>query len=78
MANVNFEELETAALRLPVEARARLADRLIKSLDDLTQDEVAALWDGEAAARDRDLDAHPDHAVPAEEVLRRLRMRDRD
>ena len=73
MISVNFDELETEALRLPVEARARLADRLLKSLDDLSEEEAAVLWNDEAAARDRDLDAHPEHAVPADEVLRRLR-----
>ena len=73
MTSVNFDELENEALRLPVEKRARLADRLIRSLDDSSEEDVAQAWRDEALKRDRDLEVHPDQARPSDEVLRRLR-----
>jgi hypothetical protein len=40
----NFAEILSAALALPTEARAMLADRLLESLNGLDQKRIDALW----------------------------------
>jgi hypothetical protein len=69
------EELEAQALELDPKARARLAGKLLKSLEDLSEAENAQLWADEAARRDADVDAHPESARPADAVLRDARSR---
>ena len=66
-------ELEAEALKLDPKARARLAGKLLSSLEELSEQEVALLWAEEAQRRDAQLDADPDSELPAEEVLRELR-----
>ncbi|MGE0144381.1 MAG: addiction module protein [Planctomycetota bacterium] len=45
------------ALKLPPEARAALASRLIETLDEAVDEVAAAAWEAEIAARVRELDA---------------------
>ena len=45
------------ALKLPPEARAALASTLIESLDEAVDEDAAAAWEAEIAARVRELDA---------------------
>jgi Putative addiction module component len=66
-------DIEQAALRLEPTARARLAERLLRSLDELSEAEAAALWAEEAERRDAELDAGDEIAVPASEVFRNAR-----
>lgn len=73
--HMTIEELEAQALKLDPKARARLAGKLLKSLEDLTEQENAQLWAEEAERRDADLDAHPGSGRPADEVLRDARSR---
>jgi hypothetical protein len=49
---VSTEELEQAALKLTPRDRARLAERLLDSLETLSDEENAQLWAEEAARRD--------------------------
>ncbi len=72
---MTIEELEAQALKLDPKARARLAGKLLKSLEDLSEEENAQLWAEEAERRDADLDAHPASGRPADEVLRDARSR---
>jgi hypothetical protein len=67
---MKVQEVEEAALRLEPRARARLAEKLLRSLETLSDAENAALWAEEAARRDAELDADPNLARPAEDVLR--------
>ncbi len=53
-------ELEAAALSLPPKERARLAERLLASLESLTPEEQDELWATEALRRDGELDAEPE------------------
>jgi putative addiction module component (TIGR02574 family) len=65
------EELELAVLSLPAGDRARLARRLIESLD---QDaDVEAAWDEEIARRVARIEAGEAELVPAEEVFAEAR-----
>jgi len=70
---MTLTELENEALRLDPRSRARLAERLLGSLDDLTEAEIEALWLDEAERRERAWDAGEVRGMPADEVLRELR-----
>jgi len=67
---VNIQELEAEALKLDPKARARLAGKLLSSLEELSEEEVTQLWAEEAQRRDAQMDADPDSELPAEDVLR--------
>jgi hypothetical protein len=62
---MKIEELEGEALKLDPKSRARLAGRLLDSLDELSEDENAQLWAEETQRRDAQMDAHPDSGRPA-------------
>ena len=72
---MTLPELEAEALKLPVDERARLAQRLLESLDTLSEDEHRQLWAEEAARRDAELDADPSRGRPADVVFREVRAR---
>jgi putative addiction module component (TIGR02574 family) len=68
------EELLSAALALPAEARAALAGQLLESLDDAaTDDEVEAAWTAEIRRRLDDVDAGRVRPVPWDQAFARLR-----
>jgi putative addiction module component (TIGR02574 family) len=72
---MTVDELKSEALRLAPQARAELARELLHSLDDLSEAEVDQLWLEEAARRDSEIDSGAVQAVPADEVLARLKAR---
>jgi hypothetical protein len=67
---MSSEELEIEALKLAPRDRARLAERLLRSLENLSDDESARLWAEEAERRDRAWDANPSIGRPADDVFR--------
>ena len=69
----SIRALEAAALLLPPGERAKLAERLIASLD--RDPEVQAAWDEEIRKRVADFYAGRLESVPAEEVLAEARSR---
>jgi putative addiction module component (TIGR02574 family) len=58
------------ALKLPPEARAALAGTLIESLDEAVDEDAAAAWEAEIAARVRELDAKSVKPIPWKEARR--------
>ncbi len=66
---MNIEELESQALRLDVRERARLAAKLLSSLDALSEQENERLWTEEAERRDRELENDDDKGRPSHEVF---------
>jgi putative addiction module component (TIGR02574 family) len=62
-----IEELESAALQLPREVRARIAERLLASLDEETRVEQA--WAEEVRRRVRDFRAGKAKTRPIDDVL---------
>ena len=72
---MTVDELKSEALRLAPQARAELARELLHSLDDLSEAEIEQLWLEESARRDRELDSGTVKAIPADEVLARLKAR---
>lgn len=72
---MSIDELETEALKLDPAKRARLAEKLLASLEDLTEAENARLWAEEAARRDAEWDRTEGVGRPAGEVFRKTRAR---
>lgn len=64
-------KLEAEVLKLPRELRARLAERLLNSLDE--EDEVEQAWDAEARERYELYLRGGMHISPAEEAVKRVR-----
>ena len=69
------EQVENEALKLKVAARAELAEKLLRSLEDLSDDEIERLWAEEAVRRDAELDAGTASMCDAEDVLKDARAR---
>ena len=69
------EELEAQVLKLGPKARARLAGKLLESLETLSGAENAQLWAEEAERRDVDLDENSDAGRPVDAVLSEARSR---
>jgi hypothetical protein len=70
---MTFDEIQAAALKLEPGARARLAGKLLESLEALSEAEIAKQWAEEAERRNADLEAHPESGRPAADVLREAR-----
>ena len=69
------EQVENEALKLKPEARAELAEKLLKSLEDLSDEEIERLWAEEAVRRNAELDAGTASMRDAEDVFRDARAR---
>jgi Putative addiction module component len=66
-----IEALAEEVLQLPTEARSKLLDRVVASLDaDRKRDEA---WDALAARRDAEIESGQSGTVPGSEVVGRLR-----
>jgi hypothetical protein len=65
----SVEQIAEAALSLPSDARALLADRLVESLDPLTDQDVRGAWASEALQRLEDLRLGKVKAIPAHEAF---------
>jgi putative addiction module component (TIGR02574 family) len=66
-------DLESKALDLPPEERARLAERLLASLEGIAEPEAEALRLAEAERRLAKLESGSAVATPADEVFRKSR-----
>ena len=62
-----------AVLSLPREARALLADRLVESLDPLSNPDVREEWSAEALRRLESVRSGRVRTIPAEVALARVR-----
>jgi len=72
---MSIEELEAAALKLEPKARARLAERLLDSLENLSPEENARIWAEEAQRRVEALESGSLSSRSADEVFREARAR---
>ena len=70
---VSTKTLQDAALKLPLEQRAELAQKLLLSLDDPSEEELAETWLSEAERRAGELDRGEVQPIAAEEVRRKAR-----
>jgi len=72
---MSLDELQQEALKLAPEARAKLAQVLLASLEDLSEAEIDRLWLNEAKRRDQEIDSGRVSLRPAAEVLKEARSR---
>ncbi len=70
---VDIQNLEQEALSLPAEDRAKLAQKLLLSLDTLSAEELEQAWLIEAGRRAHELDRGEVQPVSADEVRRKAR-----
>jgi putative addiction module component (TIGR02574 family) len=70
---MKLNELENEVLKQAPPDRARLAEVLLRSLDDLSEQEIETLWLDEAERRERAWDAGEVEGIPVEQVMRELR-----
>jgi putative addiction module component (TIGR02574 family) len=66
-------ETESEALQLPPKERARLAQRLLASLDTESDRDAEQVWLQEAERRLDELESGKVIGIPAEQVFRRAR-----
>lgn len=72
---MDLVDLESQALRLSLEDRARLAEVLLASLESVSDEEARASWLEEAERRDSDIDRGAARVRPAADVFRAARER---
>ena len=72
---MSIEQIESEALKLNPKARAELAEKLLKSLEELSEEEIERLWAEEAIRRDAELDSGTATMRDAEDVFRDARAR---
>jgi hypothetical protein len=72
---MTIEQVETEALKLEPQACAKLAEKLLRSLDDLPDEDIEQLWAEEAVRRDAELDSGSASMRDAEDVFRDARSR---
>lgn len=75
MNPMSIEDLEATVLQLDPKDRARLATKLLHSLEEFSEQELTQVWSEEAQRRNAELDADPDAEIPAEQVFREARSR---
>jgi hypothetical protein len=71
--STTWEQLAEQAMALPTESRARLADRLVESLDLEELGPVDRLWTAEAIRRRDEVRAGRVQTIRGEDALRKVR-----
>jgi putative addiction module component (TIGR02574 family) len=71
--NAETEAIFNAALSLPPDNRASLAEKLLDSLGEKEQEEIDAAWAKEAEDRLKDFEEGKIKGVPFQEVMRSVR-----
>ena len=71
---MSIKEIETAALKLHPKDRARLAERLLESLEDLSEEENELIW-GQEAERLDEAWSSSEASRTAKKVLRSARAK---
>ena len=66
-----LEDVEQEALELKLDERAALAEKLLRSLEGLSEAENERLWLAEAERRQREIEIGQVEVLPGDEVLRR-------
>jgi len=70
---MNLVQIESEVLSLPIQDRAALVQRLILSLEEISEPEFEHLWAEESARRVAELDASKVQAISGEEVAKKAR-----
>jgi hypothetical protein len=72
---MSIDDIEAEALKLDPQARARLAKKLLESLETLSEAENERLWAEEAERRDAEWDSTGRAGRPAAKVIRDARAK---
>jgi len=72
---MTIEQVETEAPKLDPQARPKLAEKLLRSLDDLSDEDIEQLWAEEAVHRDAEIDSGAASLRDAKDVFRDARSR---
>ncbi len=72
---MSMKEIEAAVLKLVPRDRARLAGKLLESLENLSDEENEMIWAEEADRRDSSWDSSKERGRSATSVLRRARAK---
>jgi len=72
---MKLEEIESEALKLDASGRARLAEKLLRSLDALSDADNERLWVEESLRRHEELESGAAKSRPADDVFRDARSR---
>lgn len=71
---MNTETIEHTVLNLPMQQRAELAHKLLLSLEDQDEDEIAEAWRVEALRRSAEIDNGSVKTISAEEASVGVRL----
>ena len=72
---MSIKEIEAALLKLVPKERARLAGKLLESLENLSDEENALIWAQEAERRDAAWNSSADSSRTAKRVFRNARAK---
>lgn len=70
---MKLARLEAEVLALPANERAALAQKLLTSLEEISEPEFDRIWGEESARRAADVDSGKAKAVPGAEVAKKAR-----
>lgn len=70
---MTIQQIEGEIFNLDIESRAKLAEKLILSIDAPSEEENLGLWVAEAERRLADLRAGNAREIPADETFSRIR-----
>lgn len=65
---MNTDTIEDTALHLPLQQRAELAHKLLLSLEEQSEEEIAEAWNTEALRRSAEIDSELTNTISAEDV----------
>lgn len=71
---MNTETIEETVLHLPIKQRAELAHKLLLSLEEESEDDIAEAWRIEALRRSEEIDSSAVKTISAEEVSAAVRQ----
>ncbi|MFO0698688.1 MAG: addiction module protein [Nitrospira sp.] len=72
---MSITELEAEVLKLDSKSRARLAQKLLASLENLSEAENTRLWAEEAQRRAAEMETNPDSHFSVKDVFREARAK---
>jgi putative addiction module component (TIGR02574 family) len=65
--------LEKEVLHLPARSRARLAEKIMESLDDYTDPQIEGAWSAEIEQRVGEIQSGVEKGIPARQVMKDAR-----
>ncbi|MBX3243364.1 MAG: addiction module protein [Acidobacteria bacterium] len=71
--DIEYGDITNAALSLPIDARAILADKLVSSLDESSEKTVDEIWAVEALRRLDEIRSRKVETIDGDEVFDRVR-----